>query len=154
MTRASAWVGAFMLAIVVLVALGGITIHTDASAPEPTVASTPHSTPTPTPNALDTATGITAHGALIARLVAVGILPFFAMVGLALRARHHSRLVELDHPPLRRPEFVGAAYQVKALEARRGWLPEQFTYSPHMRNDPPAEIGEPSAALPALGGIE
>src|SRR5262245_4330812 len=106
MTRASAWVGAFMLAVVVLVALGGITIHTGPAAPAPTVASTPHPTPTPTPNQLDTATGITAHGALIAWLVAVGILPFFAMIGLALHARHRSRLVELDHPPLRRPEFV------------------------------------------------
>ena len=141
-----------MLAVVVLVALGGITIHTGA--PTPVVAPTAHPTPTPTPNALDTATGVTAHGALIAWLVAAGILPFFALIALALHARHRARLVELDHPPLRRPEFVHRAFDVKSLEARRGWLPESFTYSPHMRNDV-AEVEEaPTPALPLSGSIE
>jgi len=42
-----------------------------------------------------------------------------------------------------------------ALHAwRRGWLPESFTYAPHHRNDPVAEVDEPVAALPALGGVE
>jgi hypothetical protein len=83
----------------------------------------------------DIITGATAHGAIIAWLVAIGILPLFAMIGFALHARHRARLLEHDHPPLRDRELAHRLYDVKSLEARRGWLPESLTYSPHTRNE-------------------
>src|SRR5215470_12593489 len=95
--KLSAWVAAFMLAGVVLVALGGITIH----AGKPTPAPTPHPTPTQTPNALDTATGVTAHSALIAWPVAVAILPFFALIAIALHPPPN------DREPMNDPYSVG-----------------------------------------------
>jgi len=53
--------------------------------------------------------------------------------------------------PLNHPLAV-RYYEVRALEARRGWLPSSFTYSPHIRNDPAAlePAPAPAAALPAV----
>lgn len=139
--------GAIMLAIVVLVVIatqkphdshGDVVVSIAAASPAPTPSVAPTvapATPRPTPETWDVATGAMAHVAVIGWLVGLAILPLFALIGIALHARHRSRLTELDHPPLRRPEFVHRAFDVKSLEARRGWLPESFTYSPHMRND-------------------
>lgn len=151
--KAPVWVGVIILLAVVLVVLISTGSHAAAgptTSPMPSVAATAaHVTPVPSPEPLDVATGTMAHVALIGWLAALSILPLFALIGIALHARHRSRLVELDHPPLRRPEFVNRAFDVKALEARRGWLPESFTYSPHHRNDPVVEEEQPVAALPA-----
>src|SRR5215831_2496131 len=145
MTRASAWVGAFLLGLVVLVALGGISIHTGAPTPAPTPLPTP--TPTPTPNPLDTATGITAHGALIAWLVAIGVLPFFAYIAIALHGHWVAKHPMSDgRAPLNHP--LAVRYRnVRELEARRGWLPESFTYSRHMRQDTAEVVEEPPVEL-------
>ncbi len=107
-----------------------------------TVASTP--TPDP-PDPFAPARWAAANVALIALMLAIGIgVP----VGIALHAWHRGRLLELEHPPLRVPELTHRAYDVKALEARRGWFSESFTYSPHMRNDAAVIEEEEPLALP------
>lgn len=150
--KASAVVGVIMLMAVVAIVLVTAAPHAAAgptTSPTPSVVPTlAHATPVPSPEPLDVATGTMAHVALIGWLVALSILPLFALIGIALHARHRSRLVELDHPPLRRPEFVNRAFDVKALEARRGWLPESFTFSPNTRHEAPIVEDAATPALP------
>ena len=127
-----------------------VSIHAASPAPDPptlTTTATP-TTSSPSPQAWDQAIGGMARTTIIAWLLALAILPLFALAGIALRARYRSKLLELDHPPLRQPEFMHRAYDVKALEARRGWLPESFTYSPHLRQDTAEVVEEP----PQLNG--
>src|SRR5262249_43560745 len=100
------------------------------------------------PGAWDVATGVAAHSAAIAWIIAAGILPLFAMVGFTLHSRHRARLLEVNAPPLKDRELAHRLYDVKALEARRGWLPQSFTYSPHMRNDVLEAEEAPTPALP------
>lgn len=98
---------------------------TIAVKPAPSVGATaPPATPMPSPATLDAATGLTAHGALIAWIIFVRLPPFLVVAGTVVHARHRAKLLELDHPPLRNRELTHRAYEVKALEARRGWLPE------------------------------
>ncbi len=134
-------------------------VLTIAASPGPTVAPTPlrqvsiapADPPTPAPDPFAPARWAAANVAVIALMLAIGLgVP----LGIALHAWHRGRLAELDHPPLRRPEFVHRAYDVKSLEARRGWLPESFTYSPHMRNDVAEVEEEPTPALPLSGSID
>src|SRR5262249_13723589 len=111
MTRASAWGGAVMLAVGVLVALGGITIHTGGAmpAPRPSVAATaapPTPTPTPLPDPFSAPRWMVANGAVISWLAALGLLPILAIVGVALHMRQQARLIILDRPPLRDREYV------------------------------------------------
>jgi hypothetical protein len=140
-------VGALLAAFLVYSHASVAVTSTPAHAAAAVTPSPPAPAPTPAPQGLDVATGVTAHGALIAWLVALAILPFFALVELALHARHRARLLELEHPPLRDRELTLRAYDVKALEARRGWLPESFTYPPHMRQHTAELIEEPPAEL-------
>jgi hypothetical protein len=111
----------------------------------------------------DVITGAAAHAALVAWIVALAMLPFAVYVGIALHGRWVSRHPTSDgRAPLNHPLAV-RYYDVKALEARRGWLPESFTYSPHTRNEQPVVDPEGPIALPAhamtleqvlgLGGI-
>jgi len=108
-----------MLVIVVLIALGGITVHTGTSAPTPT----PHATPTPTPT-VDPFTAprwMVANGAVISWIAFLGLLPFLVVAGVALHARYRGRLIELDHPPLRDRE---AHRRVRRLEPLVGKVPD------------------------------
>lgn len=152
-------IGVILLVIVVWLAVavqgahgghGDVVVSIATTNPEPpTPTSLP--TPPPAPDPFAPARWAAANVAVIALMLAIGIgVP----VGIALHAWHRGRLVELDHPPLRQPQFVNRAFDVKALEARRGWLPESFTYSPHMRNDAPVEPEAPMPALSAPGSIE
>jgi hypothetical protein len=94
----------------------------------------------------DLVTGGTAHAVIVVWLLALAVLPFFALVGIALHARYRSRLLEPDHPPLRDRELSHRLYDVKMVEGRRGHLPANFTYSPHTRSETPVLDAEP---LPA-----
>ncbi len=93
-----------------------------------------------------------AHLALASWLVALAVLPLGVLVGVALHGRWVSRHPTSDgRAPLDHPLAV-RYYDVKALEARRGWLPASFTYSPHLRNEAPVLEPEALAApnLPSL----
>jgi len=136
-----------LVAVVVIAAHPSVTVtqtpaHTVAAVTPPV---TPAPTPTPSPDPFAPARWAAANVAVIALLLAISLgVP----VGIALHAWHRGRLLELDHPSLRLPELTQRAYDVKALEARRGWLPESFTYSPHMRNDAAVIEEEEPMALP------
>jgi hypothetical protein len=78
----------------------------------------------------------------------------FGLVGIGLHARRRSKQLELDDPPSRMAELTHRAYDVKALEARRGWLLESFTYASHHRNNTAEVVEEPPPALAEPGGIE
>src|SRR5262249_10751291 len=81
---------------------------------------------------------------LISLLLAIGVgMP----IGIALHARHRSKLLEPLNPPLKDREAVQSIYAVKSLEARRGWMPETYSPSLHIRNDPAVEMETPTPAL-------
>lgn len=133
-------VGVVALAVVVWLATAGVHVTTGPG-PAPSVAATPVPTPTPTPDPFAFPRWAATNVALIFLLLSIGIgVP----VGIALHMRHRSKLLEVNAPPLRDREAVHSIYAVRQLEARRGWLPESFTYSPHLRTDAALE----PAALP------
>lgn len=148
--------GVIVLLTAVAVALLASGVHVTTSAPTAAapVVATPIPTPVPTPDAFSAPRWMLANGTIMAWLAFLGLLPFVVLIGIALHARHRSKLLELDHPPLRDREALHRTYDVKTLEARRGWLPESFTYSPHVRNADPEVIDAEPAALPALGGVD
>ncbi len=93
-----------------------------------------------------------AHLVLVAWLLALAILPIGALVGIALHGRWVSRHPTSDgRAPLNHP-LAARWYDWKELEARRGWLPQSFTYSPHLRNDAPdlEQVLPPAPNLPSL----
>lgn len=130
--RASTWVGVIMLLAVVVVVLVTSAPHAAAG---PTTSPTPRPTPTPTPAALDQATGVMAHVALLAWLAALAIVPLFVLLGLVLHARYRSRLIVLDRPPLRDREYVQAAYSWRHAQATAsaGSL-QSLSYAPRFSN--------------------
>lgn len=142
-TVAALIIGFCLVAVVAIVAHPAVTI---TQAPAHVVAAvTPAPTPPPAPDPFAPARWAAANVTLISLLLVLGIgVP----LGIALHAHHRSKLLELEHPPLRDREAVQALYAVKALEARRGWLPESFTYSPHTRNDVPDQEEEAPLELP------
>jgi hypothetical protein len=142
-TVAALIIAGCLVAVIAIAARPSVTV---TQTPAHSVAAvTPAPTPTAPPDPFAPARWAAANVAVIALVLAIGVgVP----VGIALHAWHRGRLLELDHPPLRRPEFVHRAFDVKALEARRGWLPESFTYSPHMRNDAAVIEEEEPMAMP------
>lgn len=138
-------VGIVALVVVVWLAAAGahVTVGTGPS-PAPSVAATPIPTPTPAPDPFAPARWAAANVAVISLILAIGIgVP----VGIALHARYRSKLLEPLNPPLRDRELAHRLYDVKSLEARRGWLPESFTFSPRYTN---REVEVEEAATPAL----
>jgi hypothetical protein len=95
----------------------------------------------------DLATGGMAHLTLLAWLLALTILPLGALLGFALHARHRSRLLELDRPPLRDREALHRAYDWKLAEAQAsaGTL-QSLSYAPRYSNN--VEGGVNTAMLP------
>jgi hypothetical protein len=150
--KVSAVVGVIMLLAVVAVVLVSTGSHATAGpTPGPTPSVVPMAapaTPQPSPEPLDVATGTMAHVAVIGWLIGLTALPLFVLIGIALHARHRSKLLELEHPPLRDREAVHRIYDVRSLEARRGWLPESLTYHYSTRNEPAIEVDASTPALP------
>jgi hypothetical protein len=100
----------------------------------------------------DQVVGGAAHAALLGWLIALAILPTFALVAIALHHWHRAKLLEPDNPPLRDRESVQAVYAVRMVEGRRGHLPSSLTYSPHLRTESPVLDAEslPAANIPNL----
>jgi hypothetical protein len=168
--KGSTTVGVLMLAVVVLVVVcrsptwrgsnatdttHGASIGITASKPSHAPTPAPRPVPRPSAEAWDVAQAAAGHVAIIGWLVALAVLPFFALVAVALYGRHRGRLLEPDRPPLRDREAVQRIYDVRSLEARRGWLPESFTYSPrYTHRGSELELEDQALTRPMLGGIE
>ena len=132
-----------------------LVLNIAVASPTPTPTMVPHPTPAPPPAPMDETTGVLEHAALWGWLAALAILPLFALVGIALHARHRARLLDPNMPPLRDREAVARVYDVRSLEARRGWLPESFTFAPRYTNrEVEVEEEAPTPAPPSLGSVD
>jgi hypothetical protein len=167
--KGSGLVGILLLVAVVLIVLfssptwhvssardtthgASIVITTSTLAPAPTPA--PRPVPRPSPEAWDVAQAAAGHVAIIGWLAALAVLPLFPLIAIALYGRHRSRLLEPDRPPLRDREAVHSIYDVRSLEARRGWLPESFTFAPRYTSRELAVEEAPAAALTSPGTVD
>ncbi len=149
-------------AVVVLVIASQASRADPAPAPTPlpsVVATAAHPTPmpsvqpttTPAPDPFAFPRWAAVNVAVISLMLAIGVgVP----VGIALHNWHRAKLLEPLNPPLSDREAVHRLYDVKSLEARRGWMPESLTYHYSTRNEPAVLEETPAPALALPGSVD
>lgn len=145
--RFQTWGGALILGGLVL---AGLVLHADQSPAQP-AATVAAPTPAPVPDRWAGPRWDTTNLTVISLVAFLGCLPWLAVAGVALRARHRSRLLEPDAPPLRDRVAVQLAYAERTARAST-WPLQSLSYTHRVQGVEPvvAPALPPSGPLPGL----